>query len=100
MNEVLIDTDTLSFFLRNQPLVKVNADNYLRAHSGFTFSIITNFELVRGLKVKNAFRQIAKFEQIHRLSREINLSDEIINRASDIYADLTHRGELIAMRIS
>ena len=61
MNEVLLDTDMLSFFLRNVPKVMAEANEYLKFHKGFTFSVITNFEILRGLKIKNAQRQITKF---------------------------------------
>ena len=95
MNEVLLDTDMLSFFLRNVPKVMAEANNYLKFHKGFTFSVITNFAILRGLKIKNAQRQITTFALIRLQSREINLTDEIIIRAADIYADLYKRGLLI-----
>jgi len=95
MNEVFFDTDMLSFFLRNVPKVMAEANNYLKFHKGFTFSVITNFEILRGLKIKNAQRQITTFALIRLQSREINLTDEIIIRAADIYADLYKRGLLI-----
>ena len=95
MNEVLLDTDMLSFFLRNVPNVMVEANNYLKFHKGFTFSVITNFEILRGLKIKNAQSQIRKFELIRLQSQEINLTDQIIVCAADIYADLYNRGLLI-----
>lgn len=95
MNEVLLDTDTLSFFLRNVPKVMAEANNYLQFHKGFTFSIITNFEILRGLKIKNATHQITKFGLIRLQSKELQLTDSVINRAADIYADLYQRGLLI-----
>ena len=95
MNELLLDTDTISFFLRNQPKVMSSANDYLRFHKGFTFSIITRFELLRGLIVKNAQRQITNFGLICLQSREINLTSETIDRASEIYADLYKGGKLI-----
>lgn len=95
MNEVLLDTDTLSLFLRNQPQVLSNASNYLKSYKGFTFSIITRFEVLRGLKAKNAPRQIFKFEGICQHSKIINLTDNIINKAADIYADLYKSGQLV-----
>lgn len=95
MNEMLLDSDTLSLFLRNQPKVMSNANAYLKLHAGFTFSVITRFEILRGLKVKNAQKQITNFGLICLQSREINLTNEIVNRAAEIYADLYKRGELI-----
>jgi tRNA(fMet)-specific endonuclease VapC len=95
VNELLLDTDILSLFLRNSPKVMTEAGNYLTLHKGLTFSIITDFEILRGLKVKDAKRQIAKFAQIRQLSRIINLNERIIGRAADIYADLYDRGSMI-----
>lgn len=95
MNQLLLDTDTISLFLRNQPKVMDNANNYLKFHKGFTFSIITHFEILRGLKAKNAQRQIRNFGLICSRSKELNLTGEIINRASGVYADLYKRGQLI-----
>ena len=95
MNESLLDTDTISLFLRNAPKVMTAANDYLKFHKGFTFSIITRFEILRGLKVKNAQRQITNFELICSQSREINLTDEIIYCASEIYADLYKNGQII-----
>lgn len=95
MNEVLLDTDTLSLFLRNEPKIMAEANRYLKFHKGFTFSIITNFEILRGLKVKNAQRQVINFGLIRLQSKEINLTVEIVNRAAEIYADLYKTGRLI-----
>lgn len=95
MNELLLDTETLSFFLRSQPKVMSNANDYLKFHKGFTYSIITGFEILRGLMVKNAQKQVTNFGLICLQSKEINLSTEIIDRASEIYGDLYKRGQLI-----
>ncbi len=95
MNELLLDTDTISLFLRSQPKVIYNANNYLKFHKGFTFSIISHFEILRGLKAKDAQRQINNFGLICSRSKELNLTTEIINRASEVYADLYKRGQLI-----
>lgn len=95
MNELLLDTDTISFFLRNEPKIMSEANDYLKFHKGFTFSVITRFEILRGLKAKNATHQIAKFNGIGQHSKIIELNDEIIVQAADIYADLYKRGQII-----
>lgn len=95
MNEVLVDTDTLSLFLRNQPQVMVSASRYLSFHAGFTFSVITHFEILRGLKARDARGQMEKFDGIRTRSREINLSPAIVNTASDIYSTLYQSGTII-----
>jgi tRNA(fMet)-specific endonuclease VapC len=93
--EVLLDTDTLSLFLRNQPAVMKQAGEYLSEHQGFTFSVITHFEILRGLMAKDAQRQIEKFRVICEDSREINLSSGIVNKAAETYASLHRSGTLI-----
>jgi tRNA(fMet)-specific endonuclease VapC len=95
VNELLLDTDTLSLFLRNQPKVMAKANEYLKYHQDFTFSIITRFEILRGLKAKNAPQQISKFEGICQRSKILGLNDKTIVKASDIYADLFNRGQII-----
>lgn len=95
MNEVVIDTDILSLFLRNDPRVTSHADSYLKSRTGFTLSIITSFEILRGLEVKNASRQLIKFEHIRQLSRELNLTGDIVTKAANIYAELYRNGMLI-----
>jgi len=95
MQGTVLDTDTISLFLRSQPSVMTEAGNYLKFYQGFTFSIISRFEVLRGLKIKNAQIQIVKFERISSISRVLNLNDAIIFRASDIYADLYKYGQII-----
>jgi len=96
MKTVLLDTDILSLFLRNRPNVITAARDYLQSHSGFTFSIITQFEILRGLKVKEAKAQIEKFHLICMESTQLGLSDPIIDLAAEIYAKLYRQGQLIS----
>ncbi len=92
----LIDTDTLSEIIKkHDPKVARNAQAYLKEHQHFRFSIITRYEILRGLKSKGAFRQAKRFEEQCRISEIVSLSDEIVDRAADIYSDLRQRGLLI-----
>lgn len=93
--KVLLDSDTLSFYIKQYPKVVVEAQNYLRQHQIFTFSIITRFEILRGLKANGATTGIAAFDSFCRQNEVIELNDQIIVRAANIYADLYKRGSLI-----
>lgn len=95
MKEVLVDTDTLSYFLRNVPEVMAHADRYLRVHRGFTFSVITGFEIIRGLKVKAASRQLESFASIRSLSKLLHVTEPTVEIAADIYARLSVGGKRI-----
>lgn len=91
----LLDTDILSAIMRRNPIAIPKSRAYLQEYGQFHFSIITRYEILRGLRTKDAHRQIQVFEQLCTRSTVIQLSDAIISKASDIYADLSHRGELI-----
>ncbi len=93
--KTLLDSDTLSFYFKKYPKVVAEAQNYLQQHQIFTFSAITRFELLRGMKVRNATSQLKFFDLFCRQNEIIELNDEIIIRAADIYADLYKRGLLI-----
>ena len=93
--KVLVDSDILSFYIKKYPKVVSEGQNYLRQNQLFTFSIITRFEILRGIKVKNATKQLQFFNFFCRNNEIIELDDKIINRAADVYADLHKRGQLI-----
>ena len=59
----LLDTDTLSEIMKGRDSnVEQKAREYLKTHGRFRFSVITRYEILRGLKTKQAVRQIAIFE--------------------------------------
>ena len=72
------------------------AGEYLSTHGRFTFSIITRYEILRGLKAKGAIRQSAAFERRCRLSEVLPLTDPMVVRAAEIYVDLKQKGRLIS----
>lgn len=91
----VLDTDTLSLIMRQNPKTLVAAQDYLQSHSNLTFSIITRYEILRGLKVKAASSQLRAFEKFCGVNEIIPITDEIIIKASDIYSDLYRNGNLI-----
>ncbi len=93
--KVLVDTDILSFYFKKSPKVISEAQNYLKHNQLFTFSIITRFEILRGMKVKNAASQLKFFNMFCLNNEIIELTDNIIVRAADIYADLYKSGQII-----
>lgn len=93
----LLDTDTLSEVMKGKnPSVEQHAREYLKTHGQFRFSVITRYEILRGLKSKQAARQIAIFENKCNKSYVYPVTDEIVVRASDIYAHLHQKGLLIS----
>ncbi|MGH7961309.1 MAG: type II toxin-antitoxin system VapC family toxin [Candidatus Binatia bacterium] len=91
-----LDTDTLSEVIKGRDShAEQKAQHYLATHGRFQFSLLTRYEILRGLKAKQAVRQIALFEQQCQSSRVFPLTDDIIVRAADIYAFLHRQGQLI-----
>lgn len=93
--KLVLDTDTLSFYLRKQSNVVAIGQNYLEVHEVFTFSAITRFEILRGMKAKNADSQLRSFDLFCSSNEVIALTDPVIVRAADIYAYLYKSGNII-----
>ncbi|MEN6426351.1 MAG: type II toxin-antitoxin system VapC family toxin [Phycisphaerales bacterium] len=91
----LIDTDILSAIMRGNPSATGRARSYLEVHRQFTFSVITRYEVLRGLLAKKAARQLAAFDQLCAASRVLPVTDAVVVQAAGIYADLSQRGELV-----
>jgi tRNA(fMet)-specific endonuclease VapC len=92
----LVDTDVLSAVMRKHPLATKRARSYLQVHGKFTFSVITRYEVLRGLHVKDASKQLVAFDQLCAASVVLPLTDGIIVQAAKKYADLHRRGQLIS----
>ena len=85
MAQALLDTDALSEVIKGRDgLVAQHAQKYLQTHKRFTFSIITRYEILRGLKAKVALQQIAVFEDRCRESRVLPLTDTVVVQAAEI----------------
>jgi tRNA(fMet)-specific endonuclease VapC len=93
--QTVLDTDILSALMRRTPVVLNRARSYSAYHPKLTFSLITRYEILRGLKAKNATTQIASFNVFCANNEVLPITEQIIVRASDIYADLYRRGQLI-----
>jgi tRNA(fMet)-specific endonuclease VapC len=93
---MLLDTDILSALMRGTPSVLTRAKQYLTKHAEFTFSLITRYEILRGLKAKHASTQLMAFDAFCFQNKVLPMTDAIIVHAADIYAELYSRGQLIS----
>ncbi len=94
--KTLLDTDVLSALMRKSPPVLNRARTYLADHRQLSMSLVTRYEILRGLKAKSATAQLAAFDAFCTHNEVLPVDDRIIVRAADIYADLRSRGQLIA----
>jgi len=95
MPKSLLDTDTLSAVIKQNPAALTHSRSYLAAYGLLTFSLITRYEVLRGLRAKRAVAQIAAFERLCAVSEVLPLTDAVVQRAAEIYGDLHQRGQLI-----
>ena len=94
--KLLIDTDILSNLMKKNERVIKNAHDYLLEHRVFIFSVITKYEILRGLKAKDATKQIEKFLMFCDKCLIFPIDDRIVTLASSIYADLRKKGKIIS----
>jgi len=95
MRKSLLDTSILIAFLRGEEDVVAKVEEYLEEFDRLSLSIITYYEILRGLKYMGNEKKLRDFEELMDKSEIITLDREIIDKASGIYADLKRRGELV-----
>ena len=81
--------------MRRDPTVMARAKTYLSSHTRLSISIITRYEILRGLMAKNAVAQLRQFEILCASLDVLPLSDAVVIRAATIYATLHQGGQLI-----
>lgn len=92
MKPTLLDTDTVSHFMRRQPAVVDWAKRYILEHGALQLSVITYYESLSGLLYKDARQQMSQFEALVRLHRVVPLTVESVHHSARIEADLRRRG--------
>jgi tRNA(fMet)-specific endonuclease VapC len=92
VTESLVDTDILSFYFKGDQKVVNKFNDYLREFDVINISIITYYEILGGLKFKNAERQLKEFEEFVANNTIIHISEESAKISGDIYADLRQKG--------
>jgi len=92
MKPALIDTDILSKFLKGDDKVKEKFKSYLRVYNQVNFSIITYYEIVSGLKHRDANKQMNSFLEFASISNILPLTTQSSENSAIIYADLRKKG--------
>jgi len=96
VSPALLDTDTLSNLLRQDGVVVTHARTYLAEHGQFSLSVITRYEVLRGLQARGAPTRIETFDNFCAQNTILSVTDAIATKAAEIYGTLHRRGELIA----
>ena len=90
----LIDTDILSYILKQKENVYKNACEYLKIHEKFAISCITYYECFRGYKAVNASKRLQIFHDFLNITDILYLDQVILEKASEIYGTLKRKGKL------
>lgn len=92
----LWDTDTVSEYLNGKnPHVLRRGAAYLKQYTQAPLSIITRYEILRGLKAKGATTKLAAFEAFWQRHLALPITDAIITIAADLWAGLCQKGWII-----
>ena len=93
MDSALLDTDILSEVIKQRDgRVRQHAIDYLAVHGQFAFSAFSRFEMERGFKEKRAVQQLARFAIFCSHSLVLAVSDEVLERAGDLWAIARQNG--------
>ena len=92
MNRALIDTDILSMFFKGNKNVVENFKTYLIEYDEINFSIITYYEIVSGLKHRDAHKQMNSFLDFAKQNNILSLTTKSTDISATIYADLCKKG--------
>ena len=92
MKPSLVDTDILSLFFKKHPQVTGYFDNYLAQYGTINFSIITYYEIVSGLKHRDAYNRLSLFFDFAARNTVRPLTEDAVNIAGDLYAELYKNG--------
>lgn len=95
MNQVLIDTDTLSFFFRGNENVVNKLQEYLTYYDKINISIISYYEILSGLRFRDSKKILKSFIDFTEQCSILPLTKESTEISSDIYANLRKQGNPI-----
>lgn len=91
--EVLLDSDTLSFYMKAHETVVKNFDSYV-AENGYVYlSRISVVEILGGLIHKDAQRQIREFKQLIASHKILDTDEVSAELSAEIYAELRKKGK-------
>jgi tRNA(fMet)-specific endonuclease VapC len=92
MKESILDTDILSYYLKGDQHVVEKVERYLIRFSHLKFSLITYFEILNGLLIKDAANQMRQFEMFCAQNQIVGTSIDTMRIAASISSRLKRVG--------
>ena len=94
MDAALLDTDTISEILRRRnATVEKHASRYLSEHSVFAYSVITHYEIVRGLLAVQATRKLQEYRVFASNTLVVPLAEPVLERAAELWVEGHRNGK-------
>jgi tRNA(fMet)-specific endonuclease VapC len=84
MEPALIDTDILSLYMRGDPRVVARFQEYSREYEQVNFSLLTYYEIVSGLKHRDARKQLATFLEFAEQNAVVPITIESVSSSADM----------------
>lgn len=95
MKKALLDTNIITAFLKgNQNIVK-RVEQYTDEHESLTISIISYYEILRGLKDLGSKKKLQAFNGFINNCDVEELGRSVAEKAADIYVNLKNQGKLV-----
>jgi tRNA(fMet)-specific endonuclease VapC len=95
MNGYLLDTNMVTAYLKQNPLVRQRLRQAEAAGDPVMLNAVSYYETRRGLLFADAHTQLAAFEQLWQAQGIVMIDQGALDRAAQIYADLRTAGQLI-----
>ena len=96
MNECIIDTDILSYYMRGVPQIVTQAQRYLKHYGLFNVSSLTIFEILKGLRKKGLLKKETTFKAEMLKHNVFGLDYSIMDVATTLLVDLEEKGTPLA----
>ncbi len=93
MNKVLLDSDIISFIMKNNENVVKKYNSYISKNNFVYISRISVIEILGGLKSKNAKKQIEQFKNFISNNHILDTDEASAELASEFYAELRKKGK-------
>ena len=95
MKKALIDTNIISAFMRGNPSVIQKTEKYLHFHNTLSVSVITYYEIIRGLKALSNINKLNAFKKFMSSCEILDLDSLTAEKAAEIYDVLKKKGALV-----
>jgi tRNA(fMet)-specific endonuclease VapC len=92
MPDILVDTDILSYYFKGIDKVVKNFEKYLENHETINICIITYYEIISGLKYKDAKKQLKLFLEFAKDCNILPLTNKSVEVSAEFYANLRKAG--------